>query len=261
MPFMVSFSCFAGLPEDDFSGIKASYSSVYQCLGMRVWIRPPSDKHFLPDYFVDPILLNFLFNGLCTCRVFRTHIEMAKPKNIEGDYSDDNSSRYSQEEGSDVPSINNSAAELADRPAKRRRVSVSSNDSEDSNTENYTPIAPLPTISRIKKKGDVSSVSNIPSAEEPVSSRDARDIGLQVTDSTFATLNVAPWLVKSLSTLAIRRPTAIQKSCIPEILQGKDCIGGSRTGSGKTIAFAVPILQKWAEDPFGVYAVVLTPTR
>ncbi|KAF4978370.1 hypothetical protein F66182_17355, partial [Fusarium sp. NRRL 66182] len=182
-------------------------------------------------------------------------------KNIEGEYSDDTSSRYSQEEGSDVPSINNSAAELADRPAKRRRVSVSSNDSEDSNTENYTPIAPLPTISRIKKKGDVSSVSNIPSAEEPVSSRDARDIGLQVTDSTFSTLNVAPWLVKSLSTLAIRRPTGIQKSCIPEILQGKDCIGGSRTGSGKTIAFAVPILQKWAEDPFGVYAVVLTPTR
>ncbi|RAO64441.1 uncharacterized protein BHQ10_000453 [Talaromyces amestolkiae] len=186
---------------------------------------------------------------------------MAKPQNIEEEYSDDTSSQEFQEEGSDVPSINNSAAELADRPAKRRRVSVSSNDSEDSNTENYTPIAPLPNISRIKKKSDVSSISNVPSAEEPVSSRDARDIGLQVTDSTFATLNVAPWLVKSLSTMAIRRPTAIQKSCIPEILQGKDCIGGSRTGSGKTIAFAVPILQKWAEDPFGIYAVVLTPTR
>jgi ATP-dependent RNA helicase DDX49/DBP8 len=188
---------------------------------------------------------------------------MAKSRNIEEVQSD-------QEEGSDAHSINDSAAEHATRPAKRRRVSVSSNDSnvsndsddsDDSNTENYTPITPLPTISRIKKKIDVSSVSNVPSTEEPVSSRDARDIGLQVTDSTFATLNVAPWLVKSLSTMAIRRPTAIQKSCIPEILQGKDCIGGSRTGSGKTIAFAVPILQKWAEDPFGIYAVVLTPTR
>ena len=42
---------------------------------------------------------------------------------------------------------------------------------------------------------------------------------------------------------------------------GKDCIGGSRTGSGKTVAFAVPILQNWARDPFGVFAVVLTPTR
>lgn len=186
---------------------------------------------------------------------------MAKTKIIEENHSDEESSQYSPEENSDVPSINDSAEAHADRPAKRRRVSVSSNDSDDSDTENYTPIAPLPTLSRIKKKSDVSAASNAPSNEEPVSSRDARDIGLQVTDSTFATLNVAPWLVKSLSTMAIRRPTAIQKSCIPEILKGKDCIGGSRTGSGKTIAFAVPILQKWAEDPFGVFAVVLTPTR
>jgi len=61
--------------------------------------------------------------------------------------------------------------------------------------------------------------------------------------------------------MAIRRPTGIQKLCIPEILKGRDCIGGSRTGSGKTVAFAVPILQKWAEDPFGIFALVLTPTR
>lgn len=61
--------------------------------------------------------------------------------------------------------------------------------------------------------------------------------------------------------MEIKHPTPIQRACIPEILQGRDCIGGSRTGTGKTIAFAVPILQKWAEDPFGIYAVVLTPTR
>lgn len=79
--------------------------------------------------------------------------------------------------------------------------------------------------------------------------------------STFDQLGVHPWLVSSLSSLAITRPTGIQKGCIPEILKGCDCIGGSRTGSGKTIAFAVPILQKWAEDPTGIFAVVLTPTR
>lgn len=79
--------------------------------------------------------------------------------------------------------------------------------------------------------------------------------------TTFASLNVKPWLVQSLSSMAIKRPTGIQKGCIPEILKGRDCIGGSRTGSGKTVAFAVPILQKWAEDPFGIFALVLTPTR
>ena len=86
---------------------------------------------------------------------------------------------------------------------------------------------------------------------------------LAPTDShtTFQSLNVKPWLVGSLSSMAIKRPTGIQKGCIPEILKGRDCIGGSRTGSGKTVAFAVPILQKWAEDPIGIYAVILTPTR
>lgn len=79
--------------------------------------------------------------------------------------------------------------------------------------------------------------------------------------TTFESLNVKPWLVKSLNSMAIKRPTGIQKGCIPEILKGCDCIGGSRTGSGKTVAFAVPILQKWAEDPVGIFAVVLTPTR
>ncbi|KAJ8100118.1 P-loop containing nucleoside triphosphate hydrolase protein [Lipomyces tetrasporus] len=61
--------------------------------------------------------------------------------------------------------------------------------------------------------------------------------------------------------MAIRRPSQIQIACIPQILKGRDCIGGARTGSGKTIAFAAPILEKLAEDPFGVFALVLTPTR
>jgi len=86
---------------------------------------------------------------------------------------------------------------------------------------------------------------------------------LAPTDPTtsFESLNLRPWLVRSLANMAIKRPTGIQKGCIPEILKGKDCIGGSRTGSGKTVAFAAPILQKWAEDPSGIFAVVLTPTR
>jgi ATP-dependent RNA helicase DDX49/DBP8 len=80
-------------------------------------------------------------------------------------------------------------------------------------------------------------------------------------NTEFSSLNVKPWLVQALANMAIRRPTGIQKGCIPQILKGRDCIGGSRTGSGKTVAFAVPILQKWAEDPTAIYAVILTPTR
>jgi ATP-dependent RNA helicase DDX49/DBP8 len=43
--------------------------------------------------------------------------------------------------------------------------------------------------------------------------------------------------------------------------EGRDCIGNAKTGSGKTIAFALPILQKLFVDPYGIFALVLTPTR
>ena len=45
------------------------------------------------------------------------------------------------------------------------------------------------------------------------------------------------------------------------IFEGRDCIGNAKTGSGKTIAFALPILQKLSADPYGIFALVLTPTR
>jgi ATP-dependent RNA helicase DDX49/DBP8 len=44
-------------------------------------------------------------------------------------------------------------------------------------------------------------------------------------------------------------------------IQGRDCIGNAKTGSGKTVAFAIPILQKLSADPYGIFALVLTPTR
>ena len=59
----------------------------------------------------------------------------------------------------------------------------------------------------------------------------------------------------------IRSPTPIQKGCISRILAGEDCIGAAKTGSGKTFAFALPILQHLAEDPYGIFALVLTPTH
>ncbi|KAK4143628.1 ATP-dependent RNA helicase DBP8 [Dichotomopilus funicola] len=80
-------------------------------------------------------------------------------------------------------------------------------------------------------------------------------------NTTFESLGLRPWLVQSLANMAIKRPTSIQRESIPMLLKGRDCIGGSRTGSGKTVAFAVPILQKWAENPSAIFGVILTPTR
>ncbi|XP_075234782.1 putative ATP-dependent RNA helicase Dbp45A isoform X2 [Lycorma delicatula] len=65
----------------------------------------------------------------------------------------------------------------------------------------------------------------------------------------------------SLANDGIKQPTPIQENCIPEIIKGRDCIGAAKTGSGKTLAFALPIIQKLCEDPYGIFALILTPTR
>ncbi|KAL4081820.1 P-loop containing nucleoside triphosphate hydrolase protein [Scleroderma yunnanense] len=61
--------------------------------------------------------------------------------------------------------------------------------------------------------------------------------------------------------MSIHTPTEIQAACIPPLLSGRDCIGHAKTGSGKTIAFALPILQQLSVDPYGIFSLVLTPTR
>jgi ATP-dependent RNA helicase DDX49/DBP8 len=78
---------------------------------------------------------------------------------------------------------------------------------------------------------------------------------------TFAELGLCDWLCKSTSFMGFKKPTDIQKSCIPAILQGRDVLACAETGSGKTAAFALPILQRLSEDPYGIYALILTPTR
>ncbi|KAI8376703.1 P-loop containing nucleoside triphosphate hydrolase protein [Choanephora cucurbitarum] len=79
--------------------------------------------------------------------------------------------------------------------------------------------------------------------------------------TSFTDLGLEEWLSDTLKVMSIKAPTEIQRACIPPILAGKDVIGGAKTGSGKTAAFALPIIQKLSEDPYGVYALVLTPTR
>ena len=141
-------------------------------------------------------------------------------------------------------------------PRKRRRLSSESEIQSDGSVEE-APAPALSNISRIKPTQSHQTLQNPAAIRHPTVSNG------KVVDSeaSFATLDVSPWLIASLAAMEIKRPTGIQKGCIPRILEGRDVIGGSRTGSGKTVAFSVPILQKWAEDPVGIYAVILTPTR
>uniref|UniRef100_V9KKX4 Probable ATP-dependent RNA helicase DDX49 n=1 Tax=Callorhinchus milii TaxID=7868 RepID=V9KKX4_CALMI len=77
----------------------------------------------------------------------------------------------------------------------------------------------------------------------------------------FQGLGIRDWLIQQSRQLGIKEPTPVQEHCIPAILRGQDCMGCAKTGSGKTAAFVLPILQKLSEDPYGIFCLVLSPTR
>ncbi len=77
---------------------------------------------------------------------------------------------------------------------------------------------------------------------------------------TFADLGLGPAVLKGIDELGFERPTTIQASLIPAIMQGKDVFGQAKTGTGKTAAFALPILDR-AEQDTPMQALILAPTR
>ena len=79
--------------------------------------------------------------------------------------------------------------------------------------------------------------------------------------SSFKALGLIDPLLQVLDQVGYKTPTDIQLEALPHALEGRDIIGIASTGSGKTAAFALPILQKLWEEPKGLFACVLAPTR
>ena len=81
--------------------------------------------------------------------------------------------------------------------------------------------------------------------------------------SPFAALGLSPPLVRAVAEEGYTRPTPIQEQAIPRVLEGRDLLGCAQTGTGKTAAFILPILQQLARRPGNgkIRALVLTPTR
>src|SRR5881628_3422712 len=78
----------------------------------------------------------------------------------------------------------------------------------------------------------------------------------------FDHLGLDPALVRAVHALGYEAPTPIQREAIPPILAGRDVTGTAQTGSGKTAAFLLPILQRLMKEPAGrSRALVLSPTR
>ncbi|MBT9475930.1 DEAD/DEAH box helicase [Polaromonas sp.] len=86
---------------------------------------------------------------------------------------------------------------------------------------------------------------------------------------TFEELNLAPAILKAVLEQGYDTPTPIQAQAIPAVLAGSDLLGGAQTGTGKTAAFTLPLLQRLSTEPRltnrrgvnAVRALIMTPTR
>lgn len=79
--------------------------------------------------------------------------------------------------------------------------------------------------------------------------------------SSFADLGLSTTRVTHLTEMGFAKPTAIQEQAIPQLLSGHDIVGLAQTGTGKTAAFSLPILEQVNPSNRYVQALVLTPTR
>src|ERR1700739_22856 len=79
---------------------------------------------------------------------------------------------------------------------------------------------------------------------------------------SFDNLGLSPELLSALADKSYAQPTPIQAQAIPAVLSGRDVLAGAQTGTGKTAAFVLPVLQKLGQATGrAAPALVLTPTR
>ncbi|CDU20142.1 hypothetical protein YYC_00459 [Plasmodium yoelii 17X] len=78
---------------------------------------------------------------------------------------------------------------------------------------------------------------------------------------SFEELGIDDWLIKISKSVQIIKPTKIQKLCLPLIIEGKNVIGSSETGTGKTICYCWGMLQELNKNFYGIFGLIILPTR
>jgi ATP-dependent RNA helicase RhlE len=89
-----------------------------------------------------------------------------------------------------------------------------------------------------------------PGADEP-----------RLEQATFEALGLLPEVLNAVRQAGYEHPTPIQAEAIPLVLKGRDLMGLAQTGTGKTAAFTLPIINRLINGPRRTRALVLTPTR
>jgi ATP-dependent RNA helicase RhlE len=110
-----------------------------------------------------------------------------------------------------------------------------------------------------REKAPAAEPVAIPAPDSPGGALAAAEAA--TTDVTFADLGLTAPMLKALSDAGYTRPTPIQAQAVPLALKGRDLIGLAMTGTGKTAAFVIPIIERLLGGPKRTRALILTPTR
>ena len=100
-----------------------------------------------------------------------------------------------------------------------------------------------------------------PAAPEPAAPESAGRDSVGPEERSFADLGLSPAVLKALKDVGYETPSAIQAATIPPLLAGRDVVGLAQTGTGKTAAFALPVLSRLEPNRKNPQALVLAPTR
>lgn len=83
----------------------------------------------------------------------------------------------------------------------------------------------------------------------------------EIDENGWNEFKLSKIILNQLINMRMRIPTNVQKSCIGKIMEGKSGIIISRTGTGKTACYVIPMLNELSKDIYGIFGVVLAPTR
>ncbi len=111
---------------------------------------------------------------------------------------------------------------------------------------------PVPETTGVEPAAEVTAVAA--PAPAPLPPRDPNK-------KLFTDLGLSPEILKAVEALGFEQPSPIQAEAIPPALEGRDVVGQSQTGSGKTMAFAIPAVQKIDARDREVRALIMCPTR
>ncbi|CAO1620979.1 unnamed protein product [Sympodiomycopsis kandeliae] len=164
----------------------------------------------------------------------------------EGDEEEDEEDDEDDEDGDEMDSED-------EEDAEEEEVDSGSDEESDEETE----------VQKARKAAFFASESD---ANKSSSGKSKNQGAQEEAFASFQSLSLSRPLLRGLADLSFATPTPIQSRTIPIALAGKDIVAGAQTGSGKTAAFMIPILERLAHRPRGASeaktrVVVLTPTR